>query len=562
MRKTNKKGFTIVELVIVIAVVAILAAVLIPTFVSITKKANESSDISLVKNINLTLAAEEIGEEQPKTMFDALEMAERGGFVVENLTPRSSGYDIVWDSATNRFALMNGERTVFSEGKKSIVTSAEIWKIVEDENAASASTGYSCYIRGDGRTLDDFTVTTGVDVGKNIAGVITYNGTDKARNIVIRTDSVASSLKINGFVDADGKGDIISRYGKAGSVEIITCANESYHEYGSIGYAEIAGGHFVVENGAKVRAIVVTSETVKVDGNGGDVTLAYAKTTDIQANHKGNIELKYIYTDSTITAVKAVASLCEEGIGTERDPFVIGQDEFANVEKLDNLVIADVAMSNSPTRYYKLAEDIDFSEIKHNFTNQQCYITVDKVDINLNGKTIKNLDLPLAMYKNYLNIHNGKVELIEKGSIGIYYLFQNVEVLVKDIVFSGNISDPNGILGPIYASKSKITFENIKSSVKVNVVVSNSNAAGLIAGANANSIILLKNCEVYGNITTSGKSASGMINGSNLNFDNISIENSTYYGTINIPTDGEAYFCAPGYDKDIECSGGAKINKG
>ena len=36
--KTN--GFTLVELVIVIAVIAILAAVLIPTFSSIVKKAN------------------------------------------------------------------------------------------------------------------------------------------------------------------------------------------------------------------------------------------------------------------------------------------------------------------------------------------------------------------------------------------------------------------------------------------------------------------------------------------------------------------------------------------
>ena len=57
MKKVNKKGFTIVELVIVIAVVAILAAVLIPTFVSVVNKANVSNDTALVKNINITLAA-------------------------------------------------------------------------------------------------------------------------------------------------------------------------------------------------------------------------------------------------------------------------------------------------------------------------------------------------------------------------------------------------------------------------------------------------------------------------------------------------------------------------
>ena len=39
----TKKGFTIVELVIVIAVIAILAAVLIPTFGGVIEKANKSA---------------------------------------------------------------------------------------------------------------------------------------------------------------------------------------------------------------------------------------------------------------------------------------------------------------------------------------------------------------------------------------------------------------------------------------------------------------------------------------------------------------------------------------
>ena len=43
MKKLNKKGFTIVELVIVIAVIAILAGVLIPTFANVVEKANQSA---------------------------------------------------------------------------------------------------------------------------------------------------------------------------------------------------------------------------------------------------------------------------------------------------------------------------------------------------------------------------------------------------------------------------------------------------------------------------------------------------------------------------------------
>ena len=50
MKKLNKKGFTIVELVIVIAVIAILAAVLIPTFSNVIEKANASAALQAAKN--------------------------------------------------------------------------------------------------------------------------------------------------------------------------------------------------------------------------------------------------------------------------------------------------------------------------------------------------------------------------------------------------------------------------------------------------------------------------------------------------------------------------------
>ena len=46
----NKKGFTIVELVIVIAVIGILAAVLIPTFSGVIKDAKESAAMQSVKS--------------------------------------------------------------------------------------------------------------------------------------------------------------------------------------------------------------------------------------------------------------------------------------------------------------------------------------------------------------------------------------------------------------------------------------------------------------------------------------------------------------------------------
>ena len=57
MKKMNNKGFTIVELVIVIAVIAILAAVMIPTFSGVVEKANTSAAIQKAKAIHAEYVA-------------------------------------------------------------------------------------------------------------------------------------------------------------------------------------------------------------------------------------------------------------------------------------------------------------------------------------------------------------------------------------------------------------------------------------------------------------------------------------------------------------------------
>ena len=77
MKKLNNKGFTIVELVIVIAVIAILASVLIPTFSGVVGKANESSALqtarsTLTNALNMSSTAQLAGQTSSggyRTMF-------------------------------------------------------------------------------------------------------------------------------------------------------------------------------------------------------------------------------------------------------------------------------------------------------------------------------------------------------------------------------------------------------------------------------------------------------------------------------------------------------------
>ena len=60
---TQKRGFTIVELVIVIAVIAILAAVLIPSFAGIVGKAKESSAMQEANSAMTVVFGQETGYE-------------------------------------------------------------------------------------------------------------------------------------------------------------------------------------------------------------------------------------------------------------------------------------------------------------------------------------------------------------------------------------------------------------------------------------------------------------------------------------------------------------------
>ena len=70
-KKINKKGFTIVELVVVIVVIAILAAVLIPTYKGLVDKANVSADEQAVRQMNTILAMHD-SDNTIKTVADAV----------------------------------------------------------------------------------------------------------------------------------------------------------------------------------------------------------------------------------------------------------------------------------------------------------------------------------------------------------------------------------------------------------------------------------------------------------------------------------------------------------
>ena len=108
MKRNNKKGFTIVELVIVIAVIGILAAVLIPTFSGIISDAQENANLQEARNSYTQYLAEELDQDDYQevshvkvgtTYYDV-----NDNFKVETDIP-TTGYYL--DAATDEPAAFN-----------------------------------------------------------------------------------------------------------------------------------------------------------------------------------------------------------------------------------------------------------------------------------------------------------------------------------------------------------------------------------------------------------------------------------------------------------------------
>ncbi len=60
MKKTNKKGFTLAELLVVVAIIAVLVAIAIPIFTSQLEKAKEATDAANIRSAYAELVSQNL----------------------------------------------------------------------------------------------------------------------------------------------------------------------------------------------------------------------------------------------------------------------------------------------------------------------------------------------------------------------------------------------------------------------------------------------------------------------------------------------------------------------
>ena len=265
IKSKKKRGFTIVELVIVIAVIGILSAILIPVFSGLVNKANLAADSVLVDSINKQLQISEVEDGKNQTMYDALQDAKTAGFLVGNINARSSN-TLVWDQEIDRFALLDSQDQVIAGETVNANNKLMLWMIYDNPSKIPAKENqeYSIYYSGAAKITSQ-EIKVGFDAGENekVEKVNYINlNSDDAQTVTIRTNSEATTLTINAPYDT------VKHYGKASVVDLSAVSGNSYYEYGSVGQVEIVKGRLVLTNAkdAQVGTIYLSATNNNYDG--------------------------------------------------------------------------------------------------------------------------------------------------------------------------------------------------------------------------------------------------------------------------------------------------------
>ena len=491
--KKLKKGFTIVELVIVVAVIAILAGVLIPVFSNVVDKAKKSKDTQLIRNLNEALA---VDMDEHNTMYDALQAAKEFGYDVGRINVSATDHEILWDSVNDCFVYLNNTNPSASLNEKleyipgiepKSVQPHQLWKI-----STTVSEVYSTYYTGNDTEV---TVETGFDAGEK-TGITVNVVTDKEITLTVRTNSVADVVK------AQAPDATIYFYGFAGEFDVLEVdSGNCLHVFGQVEFLSVTSGKVIVGDTAVVKGLHINADTANVEVKAQAVVEAVTVQDIALANRVSGVTSSEIKQADAETA-KASAKLFAAGNGSKDLPYIIETaEQFKNINEL---------AEKEDTQYFKLAADVVFAGET---------INVFDAVIDLDGFTLTIEDEVFYVAKS-IEVKNGTIEYLD----GVTLLganqaeTANVSLKFDSLVLNGDIKVDAYHYGPLtdylYAASYKGNYEISANKVISNVNITNIKSGdvgglfGYIQGSKVAASVT--NCTVNGTIQS--KNVGGFLN--------------------------------------------------
>ena len=535
MKLNKRKGFTIVELVIVIAVIAILAAVLIPNISNLVKKANASADESLVRNLNTALSMD---VEKHQTMDAALEAAlKNGGYELTTIVTKNKDNKILWDSKNDCFVYMKkgvSKPTYLPNTQE--VKDVKDWDLFEivDTVPGLENQKYSIYLTGNDKTVDT-AVSVGFDAGKNTVARLKYENTSNtAKNVIINTNG--------GTLEVNAPKDTVNHFGKTVYLLVRDVYVESYHENGVFEVAKIEKGHIVLEKTAVAGSIEVgtvsTAASLEIK-NGAKVSIVAKGNTESTITNNSNSEVKEATEEEKTNSSKFAG-----GFGTKESPYLVSTkahfDEILNLYK----------NGNSEKKYFSLLSDVHVGDLTE--WDKACE-TRYEISFVGNNHTITasptGVWVPLFGIVSNSDFTDVKIATDNEYLWSFCWRIYNVTMTNIDVVYPESVVTAGYGFSP-YCCIAGDNVEFINCDIQANIKI-DSKYAGLFVGNyidTENTVVKFVNCTFSGEFR--GPQVSmfiGNTNNSTLN-PTFVVENCSNYGTI-IGTVSATYFATNGGTK-------------
>jgi len=569
IKNLRKKGFTIVELVIVIAVIAILAAILIPTFSGIIKKANIASDTAMAKNMNTALVMADSEGNTPEDMGDVLFILFEAGYVLENLNPTTNGYYFAWDQPKNQIIFLTDTFEVHYSSEPYSEDTLNWWLPIDEASdvteieAIGAKVSYCMAADITGSLNFDYLANFDTN-GFILTGDISYGTSDAAVNDL---GSFSVSGIIVGTLFVNTPEATVSHYGAIDYVNIFAVAETSYHEYGFVKVSlELQKGRLVIENTGNATTVVLPVSTNGTAENKGYIGTLSGNTTgtNVPLNNSGyvkTLETNLIFdpssTQTTIGAPTGFSILIGDLNQLEafRDAVNFGMTcENLTIELTSDINLGGKAWTPIGWASRKLTDDP--TVFKGTFDGNNHTIsglstsgftpTAEGIrEDNYSGATEKNYVFGLFGVAHNAEFRNVKFTNVNIHELGNGYLLDSAAALlgfsvesltVKNITASGVISGQDGIggiIGRVYKTEKRnvdwgsddaiILIEDCINNVNVTITEKGGGVVGYIQDETHEDIpyAVFKNCINNGNIKSSTKVAGAIFSTTSIVTDSI-----------------------------------------